>query len=565
MTLKPKSVKQSVIMKQMTAKMVILLISGSIAFLLAIILSIFMRNALEDQNQLTKSTNQYRLASKRLTYDVQFFATSGEKKYYDDYLAELNEDKNRDHALEKMDKIGLTDKEWDYINKISTLSNDLVPLETDAFKSGSAGDYETAVKSVFGESYGNTVTEINELSDKLIDAINSRMSRKATISQVLVFMCEGIVILCFLVIIKHVLFLIRFANTQLLQPIIQVEKQMSLIAAGNFSEEFPLVEDESEVGRMIGSIHQMKRVLKSVISDISNVLNEVANKNLTADPGAEYVGELSSIKTSINGIMIHLNEVMNYLKESALQVSCGADQISDGAQTLSQGATDQAGSVEELQATITDVAEEVERNAKNAQDANAMAQLVGNEIEMSNEQMKIVVDSMLDIADCSNKIKAIINTIEGIAAQTNLLSLNASIEAARAGEAGKGFAVVADEVGKLANESAEAAKISSDLIHSSIQAVEKGKAIVDETAEKLNISSIKTKELVDSIVEISDATVRQADSLDQITKGIDLISSIIQENAAMSQESASSSEQLAEQSKVLQGMVEEFHLKSTNS
>lgn len=562
MTLKPKSVKQSVIMKQMTTKMVILLMGGSIAFILAIILSIFMRNSLDDQNQLTKCTNQYRLASKRLTYDVQFFAASGEEQYYEDYLKEINEDKNRDYALEKMKKIGLTDKEWDYIDRISSLSNNLVPLETDAFELGTAGDYDAAIESVFGESYGNTVTEINELSDKLIDTINARMSKKATISQVLVFICEGIVILCFLIIIKHVLFLIRFANNQLLQPILQVEKQMSLIAAGNLSEEFPLEEDESEVGRMIGSIHQMKRVLKSVISDISNVLNEVVKKNLTVDPEAEYIGELSSIKTSIKGIIIHLNEVMNYLNQSAVQVSCGAEQISGGAQTLAQGATEQASSVEELQATITDVAEEVERNAKNAQDANAMAQLVGNEIEMSNEQMKIVVDSMLDIENCSNKIRAIINTIEGIAAQTNLLSLNASIEAARAGEAGKGFAVVANEVGKLANESAEAARISSELIYSSIQAVEKGKAIVDGTAEKLNISSMKTKELVDNIVNISDATIRQADSLDQITKGIDLISSIIQENAAMSEESASSAEQLAEQSKILQGMVEEFHLKN---
>lgn len=562
MTLKPKSVKQSVIMKQMTTKMVLLLMAGSIAFILAIILSTFMRNSLDDQNQLTKCTNQYRLASKRLTYDVQFFAASGEKQYYEDYLKELNVDKNRDYALEKMKKIGLTDKEWDYIDRISSLSNNLVPLETDAFELGTAGDYDAAIESVFGESYGNTVTEINELSDKLIDTINARMSKKATISQVLVFICEGIVILCFLIIIKHVLFLIRFANNQLLQPILQVEKQMSLIAAGNLSEEFPLEEDESEVGRMIGSIHQMKRVLKSVISDISNVLNEVVKKNLTVDPEAEYIGELSSIKTSIKGIIIHLNEVMNYLNQSAVQVSCGAEQISGGAQTLAQGATEQASSVEELQATITDVAEEVERNAKNAQDANAMAQLVGNEIEMSNEQMKIVVDSMLDIENCSNKIRAIINTIEGIAAQTNLLSLNASIEAARAGEAGKGFAVVANEVGKLANESAEAARISSELIYSSIQAVEKGKAIVDGTAEKLNISSMKTKELVDNIVNISDATIRQADSLDQITKGIDLISSIIQENAAMSEESASSAEQLAEQSKILQGMVEEFHLKN---
>ena len=142
-------------------------------------------------------------------------------------------------------------------------------------------------------------------------------------------------------------------------------------------------------------------------------------------------------------------------------VASNAAQISEGAQSLTEGAMDQANSVDELQATITHVADQVEKNAENANAANDLAKVVGDEIVASNEQMQQVVDAMETINQTSLQIRSIINTINDIADQTNLLALNASIEAARAGEAGRGFSVVATQVGVLAAQSAEASQSSN--------------------------------------------------------------------------------------------------------
>lgn len=555
-----KSINQSVIMKEITKKVIVFLIIGAAAIVISFIFNSMVNKQFSNQVALIQHTNEYRLASKRLTYDVQSFAASGKKEYNDDYHKELEVDKNRDSALKEMNRIGIHQNEKDILGKIADLSNNLVPLEVEAISLASEGKNDAAIEAVFSDDYGNTVAQINQLSDELIKHIETRTSASVRFFQILSFICQGIVIVCFLFIVYQVMKLIKFSVRELLQPILLVEKQMNLIAEGNFSAEFELEENESEVGRMIGSIHQMKATLKSVISDIETVLRAVSNRDLTQATKAEYVGELSNIEISVKDILSSLNEIIYHIIETAKQVSDGAEQISEGSQTLAEGATEQASAVEELQATIEDVLIEVEKNAKNAEDANKLAKTVGEEIEKSNEEMSTVINSMLEISRCSNEIGNIISTIEEIASQTNLLSLNASIEAARAGEAGRGFAVVADEVGKLAKESAEAARVSSELIHASIQAVEKGKFVINETADKLNAAASKTKGLLNSIEEISDVSVRQTASLGQVNLGVEQISSIIQENAAMSEESASASEELTAEAKVLHSMVEEFQL-----
>lgn len=506
---------------------------GAVAIAISIIFNLTVNKQLSNQVSLIQYTNQYRLASKRLTYDVQSYAASGRNEYNEDYQKELDVDKERESALKGMNKIGISQKEKTILGEISDLSNNLVPLEKKAFSLAAEGDSKAAVDAVFSTDYGNTVTKINQLSDDLIKHIHNRTDASVRNFKILSFVCQGIVVVCFLLLIFEAMNLIRFSIRELLQPILLVEKQMNLIARGNFSEEFALEENESEVGRMAGAIHQMKAILKSVISDIEAVLSGISKKDLTQATNAEYVGELSNIEVSIKNILENLNLIVSHIIQTTKQVSDGAEQISEGSQTLAEGATEQAGAVEELQATIADVLNEVEKNAKSAGDANKLAKNVGREIEKSNEQMNTAINSMSEISKCSNEIGKIISTIEEIASQTNLLSLNASIEAAR---------------------------VSSELIQASIEAVEKGKSAIHETAEKLNVTVGKTKGLLSSIEEISDVSVRQAASLEQINIGVEQISSIIQENAAMSEESASASEELTAEARVLHNMVEEFQL-----
>jgi methyl-accepting chemotaxis protein len=203
----------------------------------------------------------------------------------------------------------------------------------------------------------------------------------------------------------------------------------------------------------------------------------------------------------------------------------------------------------------------VAANANDAQSANVTVSEVGQYIEESNREMENLIHAMSDIRYSSDEIEKIVKTIEDIASQTNLLSLNASIEAARAGDAGKGFAVVANEIRKLAAKSAEAVNQTTALIESSQKAVANGMEITDNTAKSLVAVVKGSEEVLSSMDKISNASQNQKVVLEQLTQNIDLISNVVQSNASSAQNSAMTSVELSSQSKRLHDLVNAFHLK----
>lgn len=231
---------------------------------------------------------------------------------------------------------------------------------------------------------------------------------------------------------------------------------------------------------------------------------------------------------------------------------------------LSQGAAEQASSIEELSASIAEIASQIKHNAENAKSARDKSDYAIKELENSTIQMNHLNTAMENIKQKSSEISKIMKIIDDIAFQTNILALNAAVEAARAGAAGKGFAVVADEVRNLAVKSAEAAKQTTSLIEETINAVETGANIVFQTAASLDNSSKVTKDSIELINSIADASGEQAVAITQINSGIEQISSVIQTNAATSQESAAVCQELSGQSNLLKEIVSEFSLKEDN-
>ncbi len=323
------------------------------------------------------------------------------------------------------------------------------------------------------------------------------------------------------------------------------------------------IRSNDEIGHLGVIFKNMIQTLRGYIGEISSILASISDGDLTAGTKQDYVGDFTSIKKSLDGILTKLNNTMTQIVESTEYVSGGADQVSVGAQALSQGAVEQASTVEALEMNMREISQNVTQSAENAEQASKYVELVGQQIMESNQKMQEMIDAMQEINDSSNEISKIIKTIESIASQTNILALNAAVEAARAGEAGKGFAVVAEEVRALASKSADASKSTAKLIERSIEKVEHGTMIVNETASQLASVVAGASEVMETTNHIAETSRTQAQSIADIQESISQISSVVQTNSATAQESAATSEQLSAQANVLKNLTCMFRLKGS--
>ena len=321
---------------------------------------------------------------------------------------------------------------------------------------------------------------------------------------------------------------------------------------------------KDDIGVLADSLGQTTDQLRNYsgyISELSDVLNRIAAGDLDISLTMEYKGEFGKLKAALENITASLNETLVSIDTAADQVATGADQVSVGAQALASGSTEQASSIEQLVSTIDDMSEQIKVNAERAEKVSESMDHIGGEANLSNERMNRMLEAMKDINDNTDRISAIIKTIEDIAFQTNILALNAAVEAARAGEAGKGFAVVADEVRNLASRSAEASRNTSALISRTTEAVENGSQIANQTAESLNTVVTNISEIVESIDSIAQNTHKQSEAINHVSTYVEQLSEVTQNNSAASEQSAAAAEELAGQANTMKRLTGKFTLK----
>ena len=258
----------------------------------------------------------------------------------------------------------------------------------------------------------------------------------------------------------------------IIEPLIEIEKVTKEIAAGNLHCEIDY-RAKNKIGELAHDLRKSVSVLASYVDDISNSMDEFSKGNFAVEPQVEWQGDFKGIRDSFVEFEKSMSTTVKSIQRVADEVANGSQQVSESSNGLAESSTEQAAVTEELTATITNISEQVAKNACNAEDISAKVKNLGGEIAIGNEKMQEMVQSMNEISEASQEIGKIIATINDISAQTNLLALNASIEAARAGEAGKGFAVVADQVAVLAAQSSEAAKESSQLVETSVKLLKK--------------------------------------------------------------------------------------------
>lgn len=551
---------QSVRLKKMTKETIIVLVSAVILLVIFSIANMSLALAQSEELETTMYLNQYRIGSKTLTSEVQSYAVTGDSIYYDGYMKELNEDKNRDIAWEGLKKNDITKEEWSILEEIASISNGLVPLEEQAMQYAKEGDTAKAVELVFGEEYEEAIQVINTLTEEGIETIQKRVGRKCNVLMVLMLMSELCFIGSFVYIVLQVIRTIKFSRQELLQPIIKVAEQMKKLASGDFSNDSDMIADDSEVGSMVASIAYMKQNFANMIVEISSVLEKMGQGNYNVEVTQEYVGEFVVIKESLLKIIGDTKKTLMTIREVAQQIDSGSMQLAQAAVDLAEGSTVQAGRVTELASMIDMMAQSMEASAEEARTSVEISSQASQTLLAGNTRMHQLKEAISEISKCSVEIGAIIGAIEDIAAQTNLLSLNAAIEAARAGEAGKGFAVVAEQVKNLAEQSARAAGETTKLIETTIHAVEKGIAIADDTADNMNAVMDGAKVATEKMAQMKDLLQRNLQDIRQIDDNIAKVAEIVDSNSATSQETAAVSQEQAAQVETMVQMMEQFEI-----
>jgi hypothetical protein len=234
--------------------------------------------------------------------------------------------------------------------------------------------------------------------------------------------------------------------------------------------------------------------------------------------------------------------------------------LSETAVQLSLNTHKQAASLEESAASLEEITATVDQNTESADQANGLAQSSRQRAEEGGEVVHRAIGAMQDIETSSKRIADIITTIDEIAFQTNLLALNAAVEAARAGEQGRGFAVVAGEVRNLAQRSSVAAKEIKDLIGDSVDKVETGSALVNQSGEKLTEIVTSVKKVTEIVGEIAAACHEQSTAIDQVSRAVSQIDHATQASAAQSDSMSRSATGLADQAGQLQSVLTRLHV-----
>ena len=421
---------------------------------------------------------------------------------------------------------------------------------------------QEAAKLMIGEVYENYTSFADKLT-KLCDKFQVELDQAKTMANVCTIVIIIVIVAVGLAIAAVTTLIGKIITNSITEPVEQIDAAVASLRKGELSNvEMLTYESEDEFGDTIRNLKEAMGILADYVSEISVEVKAIAQGDLTrnGDDITDFLGDFSELKTSLLYILKRFNSTLTEISNLAEQVSSNSSEVENASKSLADGATEQAGVIEELNATIDTVVDLAVNTAKETQNASARVKTSANKANEEKEKMNDLLMEMEHITEISKEIGNIITDIEDIASQTNLLSLNASIEAARAGEAGKGFAVVADQIGKLAADSAKSAVNTRDLIDKTLVEIEKGNTITRTTADAFNLIITDMESFADIAENTMEKANSQAESLEQIGQGIEQLSGVVQGNAAASEENTAISINLAEGAAKMHDRVNIFKL-----
>ena len=471
---------------------------------------------------------------------------------FEEYLEKIRPTMVTEEGLACMDAI---DKAWEEYKEI----------DAEVIKVGATTDTEKSLQAQQMMS-----DEAAPKYQALDDALENLMSVNVSVGNAERSQLK-LIIFCSLFVIAAVIVFAVFYSDKITKkitksiekPVYELKERFVTFAEGDIDSPLPVVESEDEIAELVGSVTQMAARIRAIIRDSGRMLNEMAEGNFAIGSECEdqYMGAFETLLEGMMKMNREIDATIRGVNEASEQVLTGSTNLEQAAQSVAEGATDQAATVQEMQATIAELNSGIKTTADELENAYKEASKYAEVAESSRSDMEAMMHAMARISETSQKIGEIIVQIEDIASQTNLLSLNASIEAARAGEAGKGFAVVADQIRNLAEQSAKSAVDSKSLIEAAIHEVEEGNKNAAKASDSLREVVDGVQKVAGSARKMKEISLEQANGMEQADIAVEKIAEVVQNNSAAAEETSATSEELTAQATALSGMVSVFQLR----
>jgi len=335
-------------------------------------------------------------------------------------------------------------------------------------------------------------------------------------------------------------------SRRIAKPISVMTARMKRFSEGDLHSPMPMNRSKNEIGVLYDSMSETARAISFYIADISEKLGAMADGDMRTKQYADYTGDYQPIKHSLEQIQQSMGGALSGVVRSSRKVQITAQEMAASAEELSGNAVSQAGTIDQIDTSFNAIKNNMEKTAEGTTDMLAKTKSAGEELAAGSENMRKMLDSIRVIDEAATSVKDIIKTIDDIAFQTNILSLNAAVEAAHAGAHGRGFSVVADEVRELAGKSAISAQQTEALIMGTLDAVGKGRASAEQSGRQLEMMENLIGEVNELVVRIEASARAQAEAAKEIYGGISMLNAIVQADSAMSEQTASASVELSQ-------------------